>query len=314
MMKWALVAVMFLAAAPARADGIWFNGGAKGTVGTEEYRGVDASAQIGGDSFSIRPMFSEYSSTATVGTFKTASVRLGYDTNIFGIGVTGGGTPRVNGYSNVFGGVDAVLSFTPGSGGPMRRITPSQGSAGGARGEGLTRIDLGVSFMHTAHRDSFQAHDAGQVGLRGPAGTLTVNPRSSAFTIGQNDLTGSVGIKLLGLLFSGSFTKTVYDKDLAANLVRALPVERLSGQDVTTQGMPDTNTAFRAEMDQLPLITPWASYVHTRYKLGQNNSNAVSVGLNVELSILEVVASVEHLAQVGAADRNYASLGANIRF
>ncbi|MCX5787284.1 MAG: hypothetical protein NTX64_02065 [Elusimicrobia bacterium] len=314
MMKWALVAVTFLAAAPARADGFWFNGGIKGTVGTEEYRGVDASAQLGGDHLSIKPMFSEYSSTATVGTFKTASVRLGYDTDLFGIGVTGGGTPRVNGYSNVFGGVDAILSLTPGSGGPTKRITPGQGTAGGARGEGLTRIDIGASYMHTANRDSFQAANAAQVGVRGPASTVSVAQRANALTIGQNDMTGSVGIKLLGFLFSGAFTKTVYDKDLAANFVRALPVERLNGQGVTTQGMPDTNTALRAELDQLPLITPWASYVHTRYKLGQSNSNALTVGLNVELSILEVVASIEHLAQVGAADRNYMSLGANIRF
>ena len=311
MMKWAFVAVMILAV-PARAHAFWFNGGVKGTVGTEEYRGADASAQIGGDHLSIKPMFSEYSSTATVGTFKTASVRIGYDTDLFGIGVTGGGTPRIDGYSNVFGGVDGVLSLTPGSGGPVKRITPGQGSAGGARGEGLTRIDIGASFMHTAHRDSFQAAP-GQIGVRGP-GVFGAPRPITPLTIGQNDLTGSVGIKLLGLLFSGAFTKTVYDKDLTTNLVRALPVVRLNGQDVTTQALPDTNTAFRLELDQLPLITPFATYVHTRYKVGQSNSNALTVGLNVELSILEVVASVEHLAQVGAADRNYISLGANVRF
>ena len=289
-MKRLLVVALMLSAVSARADGFWFNGGVKGTVGTEEYRGTDWSAQIGVGKFSLKPMFSEFKSTATAD-FKTYAIRGGFDTDLVGLGITAGGTPKIDGYSNEFVGADIVLSLTPGSGGPIKRIGSQQETSGGARGEGLARVDIGGAVKHTFNRDNLQAKSAS-----------------------QNDVTGSIGVKLMGALLSADITKSFYNADLTGNSIRALPGVRLAGLAAATQGLPDTNTAIRLELGQMPLITPFISYVHTRYKVGQNDSNGLTAGLNVELSILEVTASIEHLAQTGKADRNYVSLGANVRF
>ena len=308
-MKRLLVVALMLSAVSARADGFWFNGGVKGTVGTEEYRGTDWSAQIGVGKFSLKPMFSEFKSTATAD-FKTYAIRGGFDTDLVGLGITAGGTPKIDGYSNEFVGADIVLSLTPGSGGPIKRIGSQQETSGGARGEGLARVDIGGAVKHTFNRDNLQAKSASQSGVRG----AEVLSRTGAFNLGQNDVTGSIGVKLMGALLSADITKSFYNADLTGNSIRALPGVRLAGLAAATQGLPDTNTAIRLELGQMPLITPFISYVHTRYKVGQNDSNGLTAGLNVELSILEVTASIEHLAQTGKADRNYVSLGANVRF
>lgn len=306
------LAVLLCAAlcAPARADSdFWFNGGARGTAGTHSYFGSDWWAQLGSGDLSVKPMFSEYHSDLSSGTYKTISARAAYDTKLLGLGLTVGGTPKENGYSNGFVGVDGTLSITPGMSGPVKRISSAQETSGPARGKGVARIDIGGAFLHTTHRDDLQAV-SGEAGMRGGR----VASRGSTLSIGQNDLTGSVGVSVLDVLASVDVTKSIYSRDLAAVNARAAQVVRLTGVASAIQGFPDTSTSVRVELGMLPLITPYADYVHTKYELSQPDSNALTVGGYAELGIVEVSASYEHLAQSGQVDENYLSLGGTVRF
>ncbi len=304
-------AAVFLFALSARADeGVWFNGGAKGTAGTQSYFGSDWWAQLGKGDYSVKPMFSEYRSDTSSGTYKTVSARAAYDSKLFGAGLTLGGTPKVNGYSNGFVGVDAILSITPGLQGPTKRINSSSESAGPARGKGVARIDLGGAIKHYAHRDDLQAAP-GQAGRRGGA---FVARSGGQLRLGETDFTASGGVSILDALLSIDLTKSVYDKNLTNLNARALQNVRLSGLASTIQGFPDTNTAVRLELGMLPLLTPYVTYVHTKYKLAQPDSNGVTAGVYAELDIVELSGSYEHLAQSGQPDENYYSLGASVRF
>lgn len=305
-----LLAILALACAPARAGGWWFNGGARGTAGSQHYWGSDWWAKIGHEDYSVKPMFSLYRSDVSSGTYKTLSARAGYDTKLFGVGATVGGTPRTNGYSNTFFGFDGVVSLTPGARGPEKRISSSDESAGPARGKGLARVDLGGAFKHTTHRDSLQAATTGDAGRRG--GRAVARP--SALSIGENDLTASAGVSVLDCLLSVDLTKSFYDRDLRGANPRALEAVRLSGLSSTVEGFPNTSTAVRAEAGMLPVVTPYVTFVHTRYELSQPDSNAVTVGAYVELGIVEASASLEHFVQPGQPNQNYGSLGATVRF
>lgn len=308
----AVIAASTLLASPRAfaSDEWWVNASAKGTAGTRHYWGSDWYAKIGKGDLSVKPMFSEYSSDLSSGTYKTIAVRGAFDTKILGLGATVGGTPKTNGYSNAFFGVDGIVSLTPGVSGPTKRISSSDESSGPARGKGLARVDLGGAFKHTTHMDDLQAASVADDGRRGGR----TAPRAKGLNIGQNDVTASAGVSVLEWLLSVDVTKSFYDRNLASVNARAEPVARLSGLTSTIQGFPNTNTAVRVEAGILPIVTPYATFVHTRYELTQPDSNAVTVGAYVELGIVEASASYEHFVQSGQPNENYGSLGATVRF
>lgn len=306
----AVAVLAALCAAPARADDWWFNGGAKGTAGSQSYFGSDWWAQLGDGAWSLKPMYDEFHNDLSTGTYDTFSARLGYDTEHFGVGVLGGGTPKVSGYSNSFGGVDAVVSLLPGGRGPVSRINSSQAAGGGAQGAGLARVDLGASWKYTDNRDAFEAAP-GQAGVRG--GGIVAHP-GNALSIGENDLTGSVGVGLMDALISVDVTKSLYGKDLTADNPRAFQVVRLNGLSQAVQGIPELNVAARVELDMIPIVKPYLSYVKTTYELNQPNSNGVVAGVYTELGILEVAGSYENFEQLGQPDQNFLTLGGTVRF
>lgn len=292
---WSLI-VLLLPAGPAQA--FFFNSGVKQSVGTHNYSGTSLYADFGGD-VHIRPSFTSYHSDDSSGTYKTISARLGYDTKLWGVGVTGGGTPRVNGYSNRFFGADAVVSLTPTGSGPVKRIKGSDQGGGAARGKGLARVDLGAGILHTTHTDEFQAGGA---------------RRARSIDIGQTDLNASVGVSVLKNLISADVTKSFYNKDLSAVLARGARAQSVQGLSPVIQGFPKTSVNLRLEMSMLPLVTPYVGYTRTTFELSQPAANAYSVGGYVEFEILEVSASFQRYVQSGRPDQNYYGLGASLRF
>jgi hypothetical protein len=282
-----------------QASAFWLNAGTKETTGNQDYNDVNVAGQVGLGDFSLKPMWSSYHSDVSSGTFNTYSLRAGYDTELFGVGVTGGATPSVNGYNNQFAGADAALSLTPTGEGAHQRIGGRDQASGPARGAGLARIDLGVSAMYTNHHDHFGSGDRA-LGL--------------AASLGQTDLTGSAGVSLLRNLLSVDVTKSLYDHNLDGLDMRAPRVENIIGLSQVVQGLPDTSVNVKLVMSILPLIKPFVDYTHTTFEAGEANSSAYSVGVSAEMDILEVSAAYERYVQAGQTDHNYLSLGASLRF
>jgi len=310
----AAVAAMVGLMRPGPAAAFWINGGAREISGNQNYNGLNAYGQVGLDSFSIKPVFQSFH-TGVVNTLvptgspntlvpshalNTYSLRLGYDTKLIGLGVTGGATPSVDGYSNKFGGADLVLSLTPTGGGARERINGREQASGPAQGAGLARVDLGVSAMYTSHGDHVGA--AGQ--------TL-----GSVARLGQTDVTGSVGVAVLGSLLSVDVTKSAYDKKPGNLTMRAPRVEDILGLSQVLQGVfPNSSTNVKFLFGGTPVIKPYVSYTRTTFMAGVPQSHGYSAGLSAELQMLEVSANWERYAQTGQVDRNYFGLGASLRF
>lgn len=145
MIKASLFAV-FLASMPAVPARAFVRAGVKQTLGSQKYAGTCFFGDIGRD-FHVRPSYNQYRSDVSSGTYKTIAVRLGYDQDSWGVGFTGGGSPKVNNYSNRFFGVDGVFSFSPGSGGPRRRLVNVREGEGPAGGEsGRNYVSLGATL------------------------------------------------------------------------------------------------------------------------------------------------------------------------
>ena len=274
-----------------QASAFWLNAGVKETTGNNDYNGVNASGQVGLGDFSIKPMFNSYHSDLSSGAFNSYSLRAGYDTKLFGLGVTGGATPSVNGYNNQFAGADVALSITPTGEGARERIGGREQAGGPAQGAGLARIDLGASAMYTHHRDHF-----------------------GFANLGQTDLTGSAGVSILKNLLSVDVTKSLYDHNPDGPKMRAPRVENIIGLSQVVQGFPDASANVKLLMSVLPLIKPFVDYTHTTFADGKANSSAYSAGVSAEMDILELSAAYERYVQAGQTDHNYFSLGASLRF
>lgn len=310
MTKLSLSLAVLMSAAPASA--LWFNGGVSQVGGSDNYRGTTMQGTVGHEGYTVKPRFSTYRSDSSGGTFNTLSTRLGYEDKLFTVGVTGGGTGKVDGYSNRFGGADFTISLTPTGKGPEKRIDGKGDSSGPARGKGIMRVDLGAEVRHTVHRDEFQTAFAGS-SSRGPGGPRSLRS-GGALELGQTDLTGSVGVSLLNNLLSIDGTKSRYNRNLTDVGARAPANAPVSGMMQAVQGFPDTSWSARFETSLLPLVTPFAQYTYTKFKVGQPDGRGTTVGAFVELGIVEASASYEHYAQTGRPGQNYFTVGGSLRF
>ncbi len=288
----------------AQAGAVGVDAGVKEITGSDSYNGVSAFGQVNVDDISLEPMYNSFHSNSSQGTFNTYSMRLGYDTKLFGIGLTGGTTPSVNGYNNKFAGVDATVSLSPTGEGARQRINGREQAAGPAEGQGLARVDLGAAATYIYHTDH-----QGNLG----------QDLTSAAHMGQADITGSAGIAILESLFSVDVTKSLYEHKPGGFDMLAPRVENIVGLANVVQGYPNTSVNAKVLFGTpiiipTPLVKPFLQYTHTTFEAGEANSNAYSAGLDVELGILEVAAAYERYVQVGTADHNFVSVGANVRF
>jgi len=294
----AAAAVALMRPVPAAADA-WVNGGVREYTGNQNYNGINAFGQVGFGDFSLRPSFGSFHSDVSSGTLNTYALRVGYDTKLFALGLSGGGTPSVNGYSNKFGGVDATFSLTPSGEGARQRINGREQSSGPAQGAGLARIDIGGSVNYTSHSD--------HVGSAGQA-------LGSVARLGQTDLTASVGVSILESLLSVDVTKSLYDKKPADLNMRTPRVQNIIGLAQVAQGFPNSSTNVKLLFGGTPLIKPYVGYTHTTFQAGQPGANAYNAGVSAELQILEVSANWEHYVQSGQSAHDYVGLGAGVRF
>ncbi len=280
------------------AFAVGFDAGVKETYGARHYNGVGAFGQLNIANVSVEPMFNSFHNDFSSGTFNTYSLRLGYDTKLFGIGLTGGATPSVNGYNNKFAGADVTFSLTPTGEGARERINGRQQASGPAQGRGLARVDVGGAATYIYHTDHF--------------GTSN-QALGAAAHLAQTDVTGSVGVAVLESLLSLDMTKSVYEHQPASVLMRSPRVENVVGLANVVQGYPNTSANVKLLFGATPLLKPFAQYTHTTFEAGQPNSNAYTAGVSAELAILEVSASYERYQQQGN-NQNFVSVGANVRF
>ncbi|MBI4347864.1 MAG: hypothetical protein HY553_13490 [Elusimicrobia bacterium] len=288
--------------------GAFFDASITQTFGSNKYVGTRAWADVG-DAFHVKPQFSVYKSDLSDGTYKTLQVRGAYDTKVWGVGVTGGGTPKTNGYSNRFAGVDATFSFTPGQGGKVRRIHDAPEEKG-ARGKGLARVDVGGSVFHTTHRDEFTL----PAGTPRRGGGVRPTARAAAITIGQTDVSVNGGVSLFDLLLSADWTVSRYDKDLTAIAAAPAAATHLAGLNSIIQGFPKTNFTGRLDFGLLPVVEPYVALTRTTFYLGAEPATTATVGATAGFEILELHGSLESYKQAGSSRQTYVSFGAGVRF
>ena len=306
-----LTLALLAAASPARA---FFDASLTQTFGPSKYAATRAWADIG-QSFHVKPQFSVYRSDTSNGSYKTFQARGAYDTKVWGAGVTAGGTPKTNGYSNRFVGADVNLSITPGMGGQIRRLTDNP-EGKGPKGSGLARVDIGGAVFHTTHIDELQFTPGGPLNNRAP-GNAALRPgtRAKSIKIGQTDFTVNAGVSVFETLISAALTRSRYDKDLAAIAAAPAAAENVSGLNTIIQGFPKTSVTARVDLSMFPIVEPYVSLTRTTFYLGSPASTGVTVGATAGFEILEVHASIENYNPGGgSAKQTYGSFGAGVRF
>ncbi len=124
--------LMAVLSMPAQAN---FNAGVSQSFGTNDYEGTNVYAALGLGPVSIAPEVRRYTIKGFPRAVNSYSMRVGFDSRYFGIGATGGTTPRTNGYSNTYGGADVSITLSPMGDKNIRRIGgPGRGGLRSARG------------------------------------------------------------------------------------------------------------------------------------------------------------------------------------
>ncbi|MFA6092931.1 MAG: hypothetical protein WCU88_13705 [Elusimicrobiota bacterium] len=296
-MKRFLTVAALLGAMSAPAHAL-FMGGVEQTFGKDDYKGTNVHAGVNLGAFSVTPEYRRWSDKNSNGGFNTGLVRVGLDTRWVGVGATAGATARHAMYSNIFGGADVAFTISPmGEGGARRIGGPGRGSA--PTGKGLARVDFGGGVLRTHHKQDASA-------------------ATTAASVDQTDLHGFAGVSFLNVLLSGRLGKSLYSKDLKTAAVPLPQYEPVAGHLFSNVSFPDTSLNLGAEFTMLPMVAPYASFTHTRYKqLGTvqpGDTRAYTAGLRVGLEMLLVTAAFQHVSTNGAKDANFTNISAGLRF
>lgn len=299
-MKTALFAVLVfaLAGSIAAEAAPRLTGGLSPVFGSNDYEGWNGHLAFGGDHLSISPEFRSYQFNGSNGRFNSATVRAGYDTRWFGMGVSGGRAFPKNGYSSYSGGADFAFTISPLGDKGIRRIGGS--SRGGAPvGKGIARIDFGGGFKATSHKQDGVTADT----------KLT-----------EQEFHGFVGASVLGILVSGRLAKYEYSTDLRT--AAALPNTSwtpLVGHLNSANGFADTSFHANVEIPFFPMIRPFANYTYTTFEPLANgvtpgDAKAISAGVRVGLELVAVEAAFQHVNITGSAkEQNFYTLTAGLR-
>ena len=280
------------------------------TLGSSNYRSTRGKVSIDlTDSLYLAPFASTYRSDTSSGSFNNFGLRAGYETGPFALGVEAGFQPKTNGYKKTFAGADATFSLTPGGSKRGRKMAGPSSEGSETFGAGLAGVDVGGAVRHTRHSDDLYASGSTSAGRRKAGMT-----RSSVYTVGQTDLSAFAGARFLITELSAEVTKSVYDKNLDANTVREAQALSLSGFGAFIQGFPETSFNAKLRWKTLPLVKPYVSYAHTKFKLGAPDSDAYELGGTVGLQMLSIKASAQRYKQKGYSDQNFFMLGAGLNF
>jgi len=293
------VAAAVLLTSPAAAG---VTAGIGQTTGNNNYEAtrLDASLDLG-DSMVLSPSYTRYRADYTNGTYQNFALRAGWVQGPASIGVQGSALPRVDGYERTSAGADLTISLQPGGSHHGRRMAGPDSGYSQSSGSGLGAADVGVSATEIIHSDEKDGTGA---------------TRSTAFTVGQTDLSAFAGVKFLLTVLSAQLTKSTYTKTLnnQSPPVRPAPYLDLVGVGAISVGYPDFSYNLRASFKAAPIVEPYLSYTHTTYELGMNPSNAVEAGVKVGLQMLSLRGAYEHFEETGLPDHNYVTVGAALNF
>ena len=304
-----LLAVGFLASCAGSAHAFFYAGGRE-TIGNENYHGEYGYLDFGGR-LHLRPTFNEYRDDLSSGTYRTISARLAFDESRWGLGATGGGTPVVNGYGNLFFGIDGRATFFYGEApiphvidlkGPSEDVVMIDENAQsvGPQGWGLTRLDLRPSVLRILHGQNF--------------GHSALFPAQSSNNVGQTDFRGGIGFLLLKDYFTFDFSKSHYDHSLSGSDLRAQS-QNLAGLFSLIQGFPNTSVSVRADLSMIPVFVPFFGYAHTTFELGQSSLNVYTMGAYLRLiRFFELGLTEQLLREAGEPNLNLTSLEATFKF
>ena len=284
--------------------------GAEQTFGTLNYRGTKANASLDlTDSIYVAPTFSTYRTDQSSGSLYQGGLRLGYEEGPLSLGVSGAFVPKADGYSQNSVGADLTVSLSPGHSKHGHRMAGPASEGNETFGYGLAGIDIGGSVNHITHKDDYAAQGTSGQALREQGGTF-----AKPFTVGETDLTVFAGAKFLITELSASLSQSIYDKRLEGNGLRESPYLVLGEYSAIESGYPDSNYNLKAKWKMLPFVTPYVSFTHTNFKLGSSPSNALEIGGNVGLDMLNVKGAYGHYSQNGFSSRDYFTLAASLNF
>lgn len=295
---------VFLLAAAMPAQAFFFKSQLKETIGSGQYYATYASVDVGSD-LHVQPSLNAYHSSTSSGTTYTGSIRVGYDWENYGFGLTGGLTPWNNGYKNRFAGGDVWWNWDAED---AASEEANDGRAEHERKRGITSVGLTASLTETNHTEE-NASPIVKVG--GAFVQLPANQTDAD----QTDVGAGVAVGYGEETFGLNVTKSIYNKDLSKIGFQAQGVQRLAGLVSTIQGFPDLNASVRVGYEGWDLASPYVSYTYTRYKLSQPNSAAYDIGVYTRPSkTVKVDFSYERFAKAGAADISYWSAAVRLKF
>lgn len=285
-MKKFVAALTLLTGLGLNASAFYFDGGVTGTTGPGGYRGSKLDLTLGFDSLSFAPSLASYTSDSLDKTYRTYGLRVAKEGSIYTAGAEAGTTPEVKGYSNDYFGGDITFSLLPGSGGHSRLAGPGARSYSGG-GEGISRIDLGVSVKEVMHKDT-----AGSTDLK------TNQTQYSMFA----------GAKIMMADLAASWTGYSYGTRDIKPLINPVP-----GMNFAYGYTPTSSVNARLDLpSQVPMLTPFVAYTGTRYK-DAKDSAAYLFGAYIDLKL--VAANVGwQIFDDGTKSHSYLTMGAGVKF
>lgn len=265
----------------------YFDGGITGTTGPDGYRGTKLDLVIGSGSIAFEPSVASYSSDSWDKTLRTYGLRVAKETEVYTVGVEAGATPKANNYQNQYAGADITFSLSPTSGGHSRLAGP--GSHGQSRGgDGITRVDVGVSAKYTAHKDN----------------TTAIEKKT-----GQSQGSLFAGAKIFMVNLAASYTGYSYGDNEATAFVNPVP-----GNNFIYGANPKSSVNVKLDIPAtVPMVTPFVGYTATKYKGGVDNSNTYLFGAYIDLNL--VTANIAYqIFDNGNKNNSFITLGAGIKF
>jgi hypothetical protein len=271
----------------------YFDGGVVATTGEDGYSGGKVFLIVGSDNMWLKPALDYYKSDTSDGTYKTYSLRAGYDKDLYSVAGGLGSTPEVNGYKNTY--IESDITFTLTSNGSRKgRLAGPQSSHGASGGKGLARIDIGGAAKHIMHKYN--------------ASGILLDSRS----INQTDLSAFAGLKFFMTRLSINYTASSYDKTLNA-LDRDPQAVSVTGLTSIIQGLPEASVNLRLDWSNMPFVAPYVSYTKTKFKLTTADSKAYCVGANIDLTMLDVNVAYQ-IYNNGNTKDNFLTLAAGLKF
>ncbi|MBI5883958.1 MAG: hypothetical protein HZB91_12740 [Elusimicrobia bacterium] len=285
---------------PGSVQAWYLESNASHTLGPDNYNSSSGYIEAGQDEgFSIRPGFSTQHSLDSDPT-RTVSLRLGWSSENLALGCDGSSTPPANDYKSHSLGCDAAYSLHFGSrSGDDKTESRSSG--------GLSRIDIGGSFLYTDHKETWERVIRVR---RRVIGTETI-----ILDAGQYDMTGTLGARIFDLETSGEITFSKYDRHIPTDETPAMAVAVTRGANPAVYGFQDWVGRARLSWSRFAVFQPFMEWSYTKYKMvSQYPQKTYTAGLSTTLGPITVKGSWDLYVRGSGDKRSYYTSAATYRF